>query len=318
MKSRTWEEKIYWKNFHFSQFSLTLPTNFHHHLNRRECFEVRLFDGASSCEKEASHFVGKVQQQNSDDDDDDSEESEESLSKGFTDDTRQNVYYDCHNASRNRRRKNPGSRTPKSSSARSTEEKRLTVLCIRLFILSADVSDDQNESDENADEEDSITEEARTTPKKAATTSSARKLPISASRKRNRNGGSRVIYKSNRRDITDAEKVNTERKALLASGQRDNSFTTIPSESNLKSHLRNGQVVSLRMEGKIWDCIVSKSSRNHVGFQCSGWRTFVRDNFLEEFDVCLFVPSIKKNGRYVLDVSIFRVVPEVVPSTLVT
>ncbi|XP_021731433.1 B3 domain-containing protein REM16-like [Chenopodium quinoa] len=395
MKNKTWEEEIYWKNFHFSQFSLTLPTDFHQHLtlpkkfsdnmraklpeqvvlkvngvswnvnlkknkddimfhgdgweefgnayslkkadvlvfkyNRRECFEVWLFDRASSCEKEASYFVRKPQQHNSDDGDDEedhnddcSEDTAKSLTEGeFTDDTSQEDHDDCHyDASRDRRRKTPV-RTPKSSSAKPARSK--------------DVSDDPDESDENSDEEFSISEEAKTTPNKAATTNSAGKLPTNASRKRNRNGAKKIFgkgsgsslysvcYKSNRRKITDEEIANALRKAKVAKEQHVNSFhvvmrpscvyrrffMTIPAEWELKSQFRKGQEVSLRMQGKIWECSIYKDGTK-LGFQGSRWKTFARDNFLEEYDVCLFVPSVSKNERFVLDVTIFRVVPDIV------
>uniref|UniRef100_A0A803KWA9 TF-B3 domain-containing protein n=1 Tax=Chenopodium quinoa TaxID=63459 RepID=A0A803KWA9_CHEQI len=267
--------------------------------NRRECFEVWLFDRASS-------YTAK------------------SLTEGeFTDDTSQEDHDDCHyDASRDRRRKTPV-RTPKSSSAKPARSK--------------DVSDDPDESDENSDEEFSISEEAKTTPNKAATTNSAGKLPTNASRKRNRNGAKKIFgkgsgsslysvcYKSNRRKITDEEIANALRKAKVAKEQHVNSFhvvmrpscvyrrffMTIPAEWELKSQFRKGQEVSLRMQGKIWECSIYKDGTK-LGFQGSRWKTFARDNFLEEYDVCLFVPSVSKNERFVLDVTIFRVVPDIV------
>ncbi|XP_056696495.1 B3 domain-containing protein REM16 isoform X2 [Spinacia oleracea] len=385
---RTWEEEIYWQNFHFANFFLTLPTNFHHHLtlpkkfteymksklpeqivlkvnrvswnvnlkkeeddimfhgdgweefvkayslkkadilvfkyNRRESFEVLLFDRASLCEQEASYFVRKVQQ-NSDDDKEDHDRSEKTR-KDLTGDKSQEDYDSESSAPRNRRKKNPAS-TPKSNSGRTARAKDL---------------DDEDESDESSDEEDSISEEAKTTPNKTAT-AIARESPPSSSRKRKRNGDKKITgnessfslhqmcYRSNRREITEEEKANALTKAKMASVQFKDSFIvvmrptcvykrfylTIPSDWKPRIRYRKGQQVCLIVKEKTWDCRVS-FSRNNIGFQGAGWKKFARENLLEEFDVCVFVPCGAKNERSILDVSIFRVVPEAVPPTLVT
>ena len=72
----------------------------------------------------------------------------------------------------------------------------------------------------------------------------------------------------------------------------------------------------LKTKANEWVCKISIGS--NTGLQGSSWMNFARENFLEEFDVCLFVPSTSSmKGMSVFDVSIFRVVPEVVPPTLV-
>lgn len=289
--------------------------------DRRECFEVWLFDRASSCEKEASYFLRKDQQKNPDDDDEVlvfSAETE-NMSKGFTDDTNQ--------GDRNRRRKKSGSTVQSNSSTARVRGG----------------FGDQDELDGTPDEEDFTSEESVTTPKKPSN-AIVGELPSNASRKRERYGAVKKInhkrsksghyayfYKSNRREITELEKTNALNKAREASAQSINPFfvvmrpscvyrrfyMTIPSEWKPRCFFKKGQDVTLRVEEKTWLCKIS-FTRSNIGSQGSGWRNFVRDNYLEEFDVCLFVPSGSKNESYVLDVNIFRVVPEVVPPSSVT
>lgn len=46
---------------------------------------------------------------------------------------------------------------------------------------------------------------------------------------------------------------------------------------------------------------------NRGGLACGGWRSFVLDNKLREFDVCVFEPGSLDNESVVLDVKIFHV-----------
>ncbi|KAL2907169.1 B3 domain-containing protein REM16 [Bienertia sinuspersici] len=173
------------------------------------------------------------------------------------------------------------------------------------------------EMDQTSYEEISSSEEVKTTPKKAVTPRR------SVLQKRNRSTVKKTVeiqYKSNRRPVTDLETENTLKKAREASKLCTNAFYTVMRPTCVYKRFfmifKRKQEVVLKVNEKTWLCKVGFNSCA-VGFQSTGWRNFARDNFLEEFDVCLFVPSESKDQRYVLDVSIFRVVSQVVPPTLV-
>lgn len=70
------------------------------------------------------------------------------------------------------------------------------------------------------------------------------------------------------------------------------------------------------MKDKTWVASYCTSVNHGNGGFEGGWKMFALENLLEEFDVCLFVPGGQDSmGHYVLDVFIFRVVPEITPLT---
>lgn len=73
--------------------------------------------------------------------------------------------------------------------------------------------------------------------------------------------------------------------------------------------------MELRLGQKTWHAI-SNCSRN-VNYQCigHGWRKFVFDNSLKEFDVCLFNLVSASEDSFVLDVKIFHVKEGIQPAT---
>ncbi|KAJ9166164.1 hypothetical protein P3X46_020949 [Hevea brasiliensis] len=71
---------------------------------------------------------------------------------------------------------------------------------------------------------------------------------------------------------------------------------------------RENQDVILRIKENTWCTRLYYRKRpNRGGLACTGWRSFVLDNKLHEFDVCVFEPSCLANKSIILDVNIFRV-----------
>jgi len=83
-----------------------------------------------------------------------------------------------------------------------------------------------------------------------------------------------------------------------------------------KHLLCHNQQVVLRIGEKTWSAFFYRNGKKGGGLTGYGWKKFVLDNNLEEFDVCLFeLASQKRDPRMVMDVEIFRVIPEIVPSS---
>jgi len=78
------------------------------------------------------------------------------------------------------------------------------------------------------------------------------------------------------------------------------------------------QDVILRMGKGEWIARYSYHNIRHTGGLTGGWKHFVFDNNLEEFDVCVFKPAGQMNNTLVLDMTIFRVLQEIVPLTVVS
>ncbi|KAK8512484.1 hypothetical protein V6N13_082970 [Hibiscus sabdariffa] len=77
--------------------------------------------------------------------------------------------------------------------------------------------------------------------------------------------------------------------------------------------------VILRINERTWtthSCYYHKGS-SQCGGLSGGWRKFVNDNNIEEHDVCVFQPANIGSKPIILDVSIFRVLPEAVPKSQV-
>uniref|UniRef100_A0A2C9TZZ9 TF-B3 domain-containing protein n=1 Tax=Manihot esculenta TaxID=3983 RepID=A0A2C9TZZ9_MANES len=86
-------------------------------------------------------------------------------------------------------------------------------------------------------------------------------------------------------------------------------FMSIPSAWMTK-HIscRENQDVILRMKENTWRTrLYYRRKPNRGGLACGGWRSFVLDNKLREFDVCVFEPGSLDNESVVLDVKIFHV-----------
>ncbi|GAB2287465.1 hypothetical protein Dimus_021842 [Dionaea muscipula] len=85
-------------------------------------------------------------------------------------------------------------------------------------------------------------------------------------------------------------------------------YTTIPAKWFAKHFSPQNRQVILRVGEKTWMTRLYYSEGKKAGGLSAGWKTFVLDNRLEESDVCLF--KLCSHEPIVLDVSIFRVVPE--------
>ncbi|KAK6160773.1 hypothetical protein DH2020_004154 [Rehmannia glutinosa] len=134
--------------------------------------------------------------------------------------------------------------------------------------------------------------------------------------------------KSRRREVTEDEKTRAQQMAAAASSE--NSFAVVMRASHVykgffmsipaewaKAHLPNeSQDVELRVKDKTW--IAKYHYKGYGGGLTNGWKNFVLDNFLEEFDVCVFDFASGTHETCTLDVKIFRVVEEVIPPSPVT
>ncbi|GKV04716.1 hypothetical protein SLEP1_g16832 [Rubroshorea leprosula] len=141
-----------------------------------------------------------------------------------------------------------------------------------------------------------------------------------------------VRYLSNRRPVTKEEKDTTLQQARAAANPDSVVVVLQPKHVYVKftmgfSHKWMGKHISsddkfliLRMMEKMW-----RISLTHVQILDSwmlifglenfelGWENFALGNYLEESDVCVFNPAGRnKDGIFMADVSIFRVVEEVV------
>ncbi|KAJ8762416.1 hypothetical protein K2173_007576 [Erythroxylum novogranatense] len=85
-------------------------------------------------------------------------------------------------------------------------------------------------------------------------------------------------------------------------------FMVIPSSWIVKrlSNLARHKVI-LRVEGNTWHTNFLYRKYRKSGGLSAGWKNFVTDNNLNEFDICLFEPGSPLNDSFVLDVQIFRV-----------
>ncbi|KAK4492833.1 hypothetical protein RD792_000158 [Penstemon davidsonii] len=137
----------------------------------------------------------------------------------------------------------------------------------------------------------------------------------------------RMELESRRRAVTEEDKERAQR--LAATAAMDDSFIlvmrashvyngfcmSIPSEWLKKHHIDKSLAVELRVGEKSW--VAKYNYKGYGGGLMGGWKNFVIENFLEEFDVCLFDLICQKSDAIILDIKIFRVVEEVIPpSTL--
>ncbi|KAL2939458.1 B3 domain-containing protein REM16 [Bienertia sinuspersici] len=135
-----------------------------------------------------------------------------------------------------------------------------------------------------------------------------------------------LTYVSKRRPVTEEEKQKALQMArkeltegsflvvLRPSHVYKKFFLTLPAEwiaRNLMIYER--QEVHLRANEKTWMTRLVFSSKRRGGLSF-GWKEFSLENFLEESDVLVFSLANQKHEPVLLNVSIFRVVPETVKS----
>ncbi|KAK6160775.1 hypothetical protein DH2020_004156 [Rehmannia glutinosa] len=134
--------------------------------------------------------------------------------------------------------------------------------------------------------------------------------------------------KSRRSEVTEDEKYRAHQMAVASSSER--SFTMVMRASHVykgffmsipaewaRVHLpKRSQEVKLRVNDNTWVAKYQYKG-NSVGLS-GGWKKFVLENFLEEFDVCVFDLGSGTHDTCTLDVKIFRVVEEVIPPSRVT
>ncbi|KAK7291147.1 hypothetical protein RIF29_06061 [Crotalaria pallida] len=94
-------------------------------------------------------------------------------------------------------------------------------------------------------------------------------------------------------------------------------YVSLPNKWIFEHISPKSQNVILRMGGTEWLAKYSLHNIRHTGGLTGGWKHFAVDNNLEEFDVCVFKPAGHINNTLILDVSIFRVVEEFTPLSMV-
>ncbi|KAK6139028.1 hypothetical protein DH2020_027226 [Rehmannia glutinosa] len=167
---------------------------------------------------------------------------------------------------------------------------------------------------------------ARTPPSRIQPTRSTSKRPRGTNTKRGSSRGYPLQLKSRRRKVTEDETKRAQQMAAEASSE--NSFVVVMRASHVykgffmsipaewaKVHLPKGsQDIELRVKDKRW--VAKYHYKGYGGGLTNGWKKFVVDNFLEEFDVCVFDLTSGTPDNFVLDVKIFRVVEEVIPPSV--
>lgn len=337
---RKWEEGIYWNNFHSVQFFQSLSGRFHQQLaipkkfannmgeklsetvalkgptgaswtvgltssgdalffkkgwkkfvednsleendvllfkyGRDSCFDVQMFDGQSFCEKEASYFVRKCD------------------------------HLELDN----------GGGTKKNYIRKSLEI----------------IGDSSTDDSQSGSSKELRTGEAWMPPPAGHHLRPKRLIQKAASSSTQeiscRISGYPVIYESNRRPVTDEEKEKALQLANAAVTEGSCIVVMRP------SHVYKGFFMSIpaawaaiHLPGKAHDVVLRVPDNTHTwttkyykrGRGCGfsgGWKDFAIENFLEESDVCLFKIASETNiDSVVMDVTIFRVVKEVVAAT---
>ncbi|KAL0351944.1 UNVERIFIED_CONTAM: B3 domain-containing protein REM16 [Sesamum calycinum] len=145
--------------------------------------------------------------------------------------------------------------------------------------------------------------------------------------KRGSRGAQPLQLKSRRREVTEDEKQRAQQMAVA--GSSENSFIVVMRASHVykgffmsvpaewaRFHLPNkNHDIELRVNDNVWKA--KYHYKGYGGGLTSGWKNFAMENFLEEFDVCLFDPISRTDDNIILDVKIFRVVEEVIPPSQV-
>ncbi|KAM3710511.1 hypothetical protein ACJW31_01G035100 [Castanea mollissima] len=143
-----------------------------------------------------------------------------------------------------------------------------------------------------------------------------------------KNGAQGQQYASNRRLVTEDEIKDALLLAQAASSDDTylavmrpthvykKFFLYIPLEWAANHLSLENQEIYLRYKNDTWRARYNHNQARGYGGITSGWKHFVIDNNLEELDVCLFKAAGQMDGSTILDVSIFRVVQEISPRTL--
>ncbi|KAK8560534.1 hypothetical protein V6N13_082971 [Hibiscus sabdariffa] len=90
-------------------------------------------------------------------------------------------------------------------------------------------------------------------------------------------------------------------------------YMSIPSAWVAKYISRAKADVILRVSERRWRTQFNYRRSHECGALSCGWRKFVKDNNIEEHDVCVFEPANIGSRPIILDVSIFHVLPAAVP-----
>ncbi|KAL2318634.1 hypothetical protein Fmac_032510 [Flemingia macrophylla] len=142
--------------------------------------------------------------------------------------------------------------------------------------------------------------------------------------------GTYEVYTSNRRPVTEDEIKKAHNLAQAA--RTHDSLVVVMRPSHVYKRFfvsmpnkwiggyisPTSQDVILRMGKGEWITRYSYHSIRQNGGLSGGWKHFVLDNNLEEFDACVFKPAGKMNNILVIEMTIFRVVEEIVPLTAVS
>ncbi|KAL0351942.1 UNVERIFIED_CONTAM: B3 domain-containing protein REM16 [Sesamum calycinum] len=142
----------------------------------------------------------------------------------------------------------------------------------------------------------------------------------STSRKGKRGSRGTCTYplqlKSRRREVTEEEKQRAQQMAVVVSS--DNSFIVVMRASHVYKGLhlpKKSLDIELRVKDNVWKA--KYHYKGYGGGLTGGGKNFVLENFLEEFDVCLFDIVSGTEDTIIFDVKIFRVVEEVIPPSQV-
>ncbi|KAK4429081.1 B3 domain-containing protein REM16 [Sesamum alatum] len=107
------------------------------------------------------------------------------------------------------------------------------------------------------------------------------------------------VLKSRRREVTEEEQM------FVATSSENSFIVSIPSEW-AKVYLQNrSHDIELRVKDNAWKA--KYHYKGYGGGLTGGWKDFILENFLEEFDVCLFNLVRGTKDTVILDVEIFRV-----------
>ncbi|KAI6688212.1 hypothetical protein NL676_025040 [Syzygium grande] len=135
------------------------------------------------------------------------------------------------------------------------------------------------------------------------------------------------VYLSNRRPITEEEESSAFRLARAAASSDSflivmrpthvykRFYLSIPTDWATANMDRRNQDLILRVGEGTWHARYRLTGRGSGGLS-SGWKNFALENNLEQSDVCLFNLANNIDKNIILDVTIFRVVEDVVPLTL--
>ncbi|KAG8377682.1 hypothetical protein BUALT_Bualt08G0058200 [Buddleja alternifolia] len=168
------------------------------------------------------------------------------------------------------------------------------------------------------------TDDARTPPSRTRPTRSATKGRRGTKKgKRGSSGAYPLQLTSRRRAVSEEEKKRAQQMAVEAASENSfivvmrashvykGFFMSIPSEWARIHLLDKTQDIELRVKDNKWHA--KYHFKGYGGGLTGGWKNFVLENFLEEFDVCLFDLVSGTQDQFILDVKIFRVVEEVIP-----